>query len=426
VINPIDNRDQIVAERDVLALWQDERILAAREHVERLWRNAWADSIPNEAAAGVGSMVDEYVTNWLFKAAASDAQHPRFVRNFMPPHRWHGHAVPGSRTGGDNPDNTYRLAGIAHGTRYRVTGRPVGAEPANTSITPVGDYGTSVTIQTLESRALDRQADGSFVITIDDGPAAGRRNHITTAPHAKFLYIRDSMDDWAAETPYALEVERLGPAAAHAVSLDEIAERAAFRARDDVPLYFWFQSTFTNMTRNSWKFLPANRGTGGLVTQAIGRGWFELGEDDAVIIEFEPGGAAYSSIQLGSWLFQSIEADAITSSLTRAQCIADNDGGIRAVMSLRDPGVANWLDCGGHRLVMAMLRWQGLDPAPDRVGPGFSARLVRFDELRNCLPLDTTWLSPVERAQQRKERKTAFDRRYALNAVDRDGFDAPD
>lgn len=36
MINPVDNTGQIAAEDDVIALWQDERIKAAREHVERL------------------------------------------------------------------------------------------------------------------------------------------------------------------------------------------------------------------------------------------------------------------------------------------------------------------------------------------------------------------------------------------------------
>jgi hypothetical protein len=419
MINPVDNAGQIEAENDVIALWQDARILAAREHAERLWRNAWADSIPEESAAGVGTAVDEYVSNWLFKAAASDSQHPRFVRNFMPPHHWHGHDVPGARTGGDNPDNTYRLAGIAHGSRYRVTGRVLGREPANTSFTLVGDYGTSVTIQTIESRTLERHDEGAFVITIDDQPANGRRNHITTAPHAKFLYVRDSMEDWASETPYALEIERLGPAAAAPILRDEMAERAAFRARDDVPLYFWFQSTFINMTPNSWRFLPANRGTGGLVTQAIGRGWFNLALEDAAIIDFQPGGAAYSAIQMGSWLFQSIDADRLTSSVTRAQSVADGDGRIRAVIARQDPGVANWLDCGGQSRVMAMLRWQGLNSGThtDDEGPGFSVRMVKLDELPKALPIDTTWLTVAQREVQRADRKAAFDRRYALNGA---------
>jgi hypothetical protein len=415
MINPIDNAGQFSAETDVIALWGDERIRTARDHVGRLWRNAWADSIPDEVASGVEAMVDEYMANWLFKAVASDSQHPRFVRNFMPPHNWHGHEVPGARTGGDNPDNVYRLAGIAHGTRYRVSGRVVEREPANVSFTLVGDYGTSVSIQTIEAHALDRQDDGSFIITIDDRPADGRRNHITTAPHAKFLYVRDSLEEWAHETPFALEIERLGQAAAPPLSRDEMAARAAFRAREDVPLYFWFQSTFTNMRLNSWKFLPPNRGTGGLVTQALGRGWFDLGPEDAVIIDYAPAGAAYSAIQLSSWLFQSYDADRLTSSLNRAQCAPDSDGRIRAVIARFDPGVANWLDCGNFSRVMMMLRWQGLPPRTENGGPDFSARVVRLEDLRGALPGGTCWLTQARRDEQKRDRRVAFARRYALN-----------
>ncbi|SFF96304.1 hypothetical protein SAMN05518801_104194 [Novosphingobium sp. CF614] len=416
MMNPADNAGQLAAEADVIALLQDDRVKAAREHVGRLWRNAWADAIPDEVVPGIESMLDEYLANWLFKAAASDSQHPRFVRNFMPPHSWHGHDVPGTRTGGDNPDNIYRLAGVAHGTRYRVTGRPVGREPANVSFTLVGDYGTSVTIATIESHMLERRPDGSFVLTIDDEPAGARRNHMTTAPHVKFLYVRDSMEDWEHETPFALEIERLGEPSTAPLSREEMAQAAVFRAREDVPLYFWFQSTFINMRLNSWKFLPANRGTGGLVTQALGRGYFDLGPDNAVIIDCEPAGAAYCAIELSNWLFQSLDADRITSSLNRGQCTPCADGRLRAVISRRDPGVANWLDCGGFSRVMMMLRWQGLPPEPPRGGPGFTARLVPLADLRGALPGDMRWLTARERDEQRAARKAAFARRYALNA----------
>src|SRR3546814_9565163 len=79
----------------------------------------------------------------------------------MPAYRWHGNDVPGARTGGDNPDNCYRLAGIEHGTHYRVTGRIRDAKPANTSFTLTANYGTSQTIQTIEDHELDLADDRS-------------------------------------------------------------------------------------------------------------------------------------------------------------------------------------------------------------------------------------------------------------------------
>src|SRR3546814_10943252 len=103
------------------------------------------------------------------KAAASDAQHPRFVRDFMPAYRWHGNDVPGARTGGDNPDNCYRLAGIEHGTHYRVPGRIRDANTANTSFTPTANYGPSQTNQTTENQEMELVDTTSFELGIDDG-----------------------------------------------------------------------------------------------------------------------------------------------------------------------------------------------------------------------------------------------------------------
>jgi len=409
--NPIDNPHQIAAEQDVIALWQDERVKAARDLVGRMWKTGWGDTPPDEVRPLIEPHIDEYMTNWLFKAAASDAQHPRFVRDFMPAYSWRGHDVPGARTGGDNPDNIYRLAGIAHGTHYRVTGRVLDEEPANVSFTLVGNYGTSVTIQTIENQQLEREPDGGFVITIDDQPANGRPNHLTTAPHVKFLFVRDSMEDWARETPLNLSIERLGEPKAPPLTRDQMAERAAFRAREDVPLYHWFQCAWTSLRPNSMGPAETLRGMGGLVTQGLSKGYFRLAPDEAVIIDYEPAGAGYVSIQLSDWLYRSMDAGMVQSSLTRAQSAISSDGRVRAVIARCDPGVANWLDCAGFENVLVLHRWQALPPQPVNGGPQVQTRIVKLDQLREALPSDTAWFTPEQRAEQLAARKAAYARR---------------
>jgi hypothetical protein len=416
MINPIDNPGQIAAEGAVIALWQDDRIKAARNHLGQLWRAGWGDSVPAEIEPHVDQAIDEYLTNWMIKAVASDGHYPRFVRDFMPPHHWHGRDVPGARAGGDNPDNCYRLAGIEHGQAYRVTGRVLDREPANVSFTLTGDYGTTVTIQTVENHQLDRAADGSFVITIDDQPANGRRNHMTTAPHVKFLYIRDSMEDWAVETPFDLDIELVGDPGLEPISTDEIVRRAVQRSREDVGLYHWFQTGFTLLKPNALRPVDKARRTGGLVTQATARAWWEIGPDDAVIIDYDPAGAAYVSIELSNYLFRSLDAGEITSSLTRAQCAVSGDGRVRAVISITDPGVANWLDCQGFTQVMMMHRWQGLPSQPVNEGPHVRAEIVKIADLRAKLPADTVWFDAQQRAEQIAARRAAFDRRYLINS----------
>jgi len=58
---------------------------------------------------------------------------------------------------------------------------------------------------------------------------------------------------------------------------------------------------------------------------------------------------------------------------------------MRFVISERDPGVANWLECTGHRRGYVQIRWQRL--ARD-LGPGDGPRVevVPFTALPRLLP----------------------------------------
>jgi hypothetical protein len=47
-------------------------------------------------------------------------------------------------------------------------------------------------------------------------------------------------------------------------------------------------------------------------------------------------------------------------SLTADQARTDPDGRLRFVICERDPGVANWLECTGHRRGYVQIRWQRL------------------------------------------------------------------
>jgi hypothetical protein len=65
---------------------------------------------------------------------------------------------------------------------------------------------------------------------------------------------------------------------------------------------------------------------------------------------------------------------------------------LRFVISERDPGVANWLECTGHRRGYVQIRWQRLsrDLRPDEgpvveVGPAgeVARRLPYYDQARS-------------------------------------------
>src|SRR5688572_23313448 len=176
-MNPIANSEQRQAEDTALRIMHLPEYRAARQKAGFLWRQGYGEHVTSEALETFESAMDEYAFNYLLKAVASDSEYPRLVRDFMPPHTWFGRDLPGARMGGDNPDNCYRVAGIAHGRRYEVYGKVIGRPATSVTFTLVANYGTSVTIQTLDFTDLQCAADGSFTIAIDDGPAAVRVNH---------------------------------------------------------------------------------------------------------------------------------------------------------------------------------------------------------------------------------------------------------
>jgi uncharacterized protein DUF1214 len=409
--NPIADADQFAAEDDVRQMWQLPSVKQARARAADLWRLAYGEDVPEEAEPAFEQAMDEYVTNYLFKAAACDPAHPRFVRNFMPPYGWDGCEVPGARMGGDNPDNCYRLAPLAHGRGYVVRLRPVGREPAHVTFTLANNWGTSVTTQSLELSQLVRAEDGSAIITIDEEPASGRPNHLQNTPAVKFLYVRDSLADWAAETPLDLAIEHVRGATQTPFSLEERADRAVFRLLEEVPLYYWFTRLFSGRPVNCLVSPEPVLGMGGLASQCSSMGRFNIAPDEAAVVTYHPAGAAYASFVLYQWWFQSIDAHQRQTSLTSAMSVPNADGSITCVISGRDPRAANWIDTAGYRHLLPLIRWQGL-PVGNR--PTVDLRIVPFNDLDAILGSSIARFDAEARAQQLSRRSAAWDRRISL------------
>ena len=106
--------------------------------------------------------------------------------------------------------------------------------------------------------------------------------------------------------------------------------------------------------------------------------------------------ARYWSLQLypEAWFELADPVERITS-LNHLQAEVSDDGRIRAVVSHRDPGVANWLDAGGRQRGLCTLRWfwPQSDDAPEP-----TARVVSVDEAADVLGASVRRVDPAERA----------------------------
>jgi hypothetical protein len=101
--------------------------------------------------------------------------------------------------------------------------------------------------------------------------------------------------------------------------------------------------------------------------------------------------APYQGIQLGSLWYISLDYINHQTSLNTRQARIDPDGRMRFVVAERDPGLANWLECTGHRRGYVQIRWQRLarDLGPEdgpqvEVMPAaeLSRRLPYFEQAR--------------------------------------------
>ena len=410
--NPIANVDQCAAEETALRIIELPIYQEARNKAAFLWRLAYGEDVRDEALPNFEAAMDEYAFNYLLKAVASDENYPRFVRDFMPPHQWFGRKMPGARMGGDNPDNCYRVGGVAYGPRYHVHGKVLGRAAACVTFTLVANYGTSVTIQTLELSELKVNDDGSFTLTIDTDAAEGRSNHLRSAPGSKFLFVRDSMEDWSGETPVALSIHKLDAPNADPLTDQQFAERAAHRMIEEVPLYYWFTRLFSGKPVNTLDITPSSGSLGGLVTQAGAQGRIRLRDDEAAVVTVDPAGANYSGIVLMDWWFRSLSNWDHTACMTSHASKPDPDGRFTYVISLKDPGVHNWIDTCGLHETLVLYRWQALPRNQVRQGPAIDpVRIVNLKNLTKALPKDTVMVNGDARTRQIEERAAAFARR---------------
>ncbi len=134
---------------------------------------------------------------------------------------------------------------------------------------------------------------------------------------------------------------------------------------------------------------------------------YDLQPDEAIIIDMAPVEARYWSIQLGTVWSQTTDFSYHQSSINGAQAIFDSDGHFRAVLSLTDPGVPNWLDPAGVPTGAATLRFYKYKEV---VVP--SARKVPLADVRRYLPKDTSAISPTQRAENLQQRQAASLKRY--------------
>jgi hypothetical protein len=238
-------------------------------------------------------------------------------------------------------------------------------------------------------------------------------NWLPIAPDATALVVRHFFYDWDTEVASSLCIERIGNAGRDAQRPAEdpraVAARQLIALGDFVVgnLDFFLQFARPD-TPNT--FLPPLDGTamGAAAENRPVIGSFELGPDDALVVEVTPPEGLYWSFSIGNPWWETIDYANHQSSLNGHQTAVDDDGVARAVIAHRDPGVANWLDTAGHSAGPVILRCVRTETAPVPF-----TRVVPFSQIEATLPPGTRRVGAEERNDVLQARRRAVSRRFA-------------
>ncbi len=304
----------------------------------------------------------------------------------------------------------------------------------------------------LDCSLIEIDADGSFEILLaPERPAGHAGNFIATMkrvasrdaadPHsaaeryADYISGRQLFYDWNREdaihfemTPLDGEIAPVQAYAPERAAADMRRMGAIVRGQ----MHFW--NAFWTITmgaygerpgtppgmafpRNGFNRVNSASGAtgGGMSTNLYAGGVWELGPDEALVIENRVSVApTYIGFQLGNLWGESLEYANRITSLNGWQSRVDSDGVIRLVVAHRDPGVPNWLDTTGLEQGFLSPRWAYSQRPPEGQWPQITARKVAFDRIRECLPPDTPVVDARERRRQVAVRERHVRKRYRV------------
>jgi hypothetical protein len=420
-VNATATADQRDLEALALELLETDRIQAARTRAEEMFRilgGKYGANAPAEALHGIDAKMREWTYHYLLLALNYDANYPKVLgHGYGPPHNWLGMEVPGCRGLGtaENPDNHYSFVPVNVDSRMELHGKVQEPQIEDVNFYITSNHSQAHNVCGLNWRQIQVADDGTFVITMDRHAAEGRPNHLQLTPDSKRLFIRDSRKDWN-QRPNAYRALRLDPPTAAPLSIDEQVEMAFRTIIDDVPFNFWFRMMVGYLEPNTVKGPEVTSNFGGMPTQLALRGRVDLDDDEAFVLTLGSEGSDYWVFTLYDWWLMSGEYWSHTSSLNNDQAVPNHDGTHTLVISMRDPGVHNWIDTEELHHTMFLQRWQLLPLGVEGPGgsPSQKSHVVKLADLEKVLPAETKWVTPTEREKQLSERLESFNRRHEI------------
>ena len=461
-VSPLGTPEQLAAEAAAMETVQTLPMLVSKAMLNLAWRvigcvqYGQVGGPDKENLDALSQAVDEWAMGTGFQLGILNSNEPTIVMQVAPPHQWYGLDVTGSRILYDNPDTIYRFVGVNYASQYVITGRLPERDPQASFSVLTGTTGTTVAV--LNGDQLELGPDRSFVVTVSGEPAApGEANHLQITPDTTLIAIRDTLSDWNTQEPMSLAIHRvagppnslfsqfggfaipfIGPLVAQSpfltavVSLipplpaippfvrGSLASLLMLRGIGQESEYIQVATVdpVTGKPKAPNVFTDPASNASFLATQLQSPGYFQLADDQALVLTITPNNAGYFVVPVtNDWTITDNYWDEQTS-LNSSQALANPDGSYTLVVSPVEPVLAggksvwNWVSTGGLNQGTIAIRFQDIDLTA-AVNPTVHSQVVALSDLESVLPAGTTVVTPAERAAQIALRKQGFDRRFA-------------
>ena len=403
----------------------------------------------------LGRSVDEYALGAAFQQQLLDPMTPRAVMQVAPPHTWYGQTVGGSRILYDNPDTIYRFMAVNKTSTYVIRGKFEDYDPDDPSTRPADTTFSLLTglsgntAQVITKDDLVVNDNGTFEIYVSSAPPPEGEydNYMQLTSDSTLIAARDTLADWNTEQPMTLSIERIsGPPDSLLAQLGVFAIPLIGPAVSDSPILTQLVSiipplpemppivrgTVTSvimligisMERDYMRVATVDALTGEkrepnvvpqpssnasfLSTQLQSAGYFDLADDEALVVTIDPGDSGYFVVPVtNDWTITDNYWDQQTSLNNEQAHVNLNDGTYKIVISKADPGVYNWVSTGGLNQGTFSIRFQDLGTDAPMI---VSADVVPVSEVRQQFP-QSEWVD--DRDAQIAARQAGFNNRFA-------------
>lgn len=270
----------------------------------------------------------------------------------------------------------------------------------------------------IDFSLLETEPDGSIEATLSATPQPKNWIPMDASSEYNFMFVRRIVADWNCDRG-ELEINAVdGPIIENDFDASAMSRRIVTAAH------------FLDFLINQWTigiynlYLEKNGGKKNRVTAVAGEsiardfigspstnyffGIFDLAADEALVIDCALPQADYWSMQVMDVWCRPIDFVHRQSDVNMSRAAIDRDGRCRYVISMSDPGVANWLDTQGRRegTITGRNYHSSLMPADPII------HLVKLDELPSHLPDDTRYVTPQQRRAALEYRRRGYATMY--------------